>query len=129
MPIEVQIDPPGGGGTSTPFALTGVGAASAITLTQPAAAGKTNYCTGIQITGAGATGASNITVTLQSAGVTIATFVIPVPAGNNTPIQPIQLSFDTPIAGLGPNQNMVLNVPSFGAGNLNSAANMQGFAQ
>lgn len=130
MPQEVQLTPPGTAqGEQSAWSQTGTAAAAAITLTQAAAAGKVNFCTGIQITGAGATAASTIVATLQSGGTTIANFVIPIPAGVNALVTPLQLSFDTPIAGLGVNQNMVLTVPSFGAGNLNAAANMQGFSQ
>lgn len=125
-----QVEPPGAVGQSqSPFNLTGTGAAGAITLTQPAVAGKTNYCTGIEITGGGATAASIIVATLASGGTTIDNFDIPVPAGATAGITPLVMEFNPPIAGLGPGQNMVLTVPSFGAGNTNSAANLHGFSE
>jgi hypothetical protein len=130
MPQEIQIDPPGlTVGTQSAFSFQGTAAAAAITLTQPAVAGKINFVTGIIISGGGATAASIITVTLASGGTTILSLNIAVPAGVTGGIIPIVISFDTPVAGLGANQNMVLTVPSFGAGNTNAAAFLQGFTQ
>jgi hypothetical protein len=130
VPQEVQLTAPGTAqGEQTAFSFQGTGAASAITLTQPAVVGKINFVTAIVITGGGATGASVVTATLASGGTTIASFKIPVPAGATAGITPLVMSFDTPVAGLGVNQNMVLTVPSFGAGNTDSAAVMAGFSQ
>ena len=128
--LPVQINPAGQPLTlQTAWTQTATGAASAATVTQPASAGKTNYCTGFEVTGGGATGASVITVTLASGGTTIANYNVTVPAGATAATPNLIVTFNPPLVGLAPGQNMVLTVPSFGAGNTNSAATMHGFTQ
>lgn len=132
LPVQqAQIIPPGSSlNTAIPWSQTGSsGGAAAITLTQGAAPGKTAYCTGIEIMGGGATAGSVVVCTLASGGTTIANFAVDVPTGVAVSANPIFMTFNPPIVGLGPGQNMVLTVPSFGAGNTGSSANMRGFYQ
>lgn len=112
----------------TPVEAGGTGAASAFTATMPAVVGKTNYLTSYQISGGGATGASIIVATITGLPNTLS-IDIAVPAGATLGIQPINGSFFPPLAASGPNTAIVLNVPSFGAGNTNSAGYVTGFVQ
>ena len=112
-------------GTTTVSAnQQGTGAASAIVLTVPAQAGKTNQVSGFQVTGGGATAASVITVTLAGVQGGTQTFDIAVPAGAAAGITPLEVTFNPPLVASGPNTAIVLTVPSFGAGNTNSAAEL-----
>ena len=128
--LAVQLTPPGAATTLQTFwSFTSTGGAQANTLTQPAQAGKTNYCTGFEVTGAGATGASIVTVTLASGGTTVGNWSVTIPAGATTTITPLIVEFTSPFVGSAPGQNMVLTVPSFGAGNTNASATMHGYSQ
>jgi hypothetical protein len=127
----VQINPPGQAFTNqTYWSLTGVsGGAAAITLTQPAQAGKFNYCTGFEVSGGGASGAAIIAVTLASGGTTVGTWYIAVPNATTAAATPLVVQFPEPVSGLAAGQTMVLTVASFGSGNLLSGANIRGFYQ
>lgn len=129
--LQEQPNPPGSPGTTqSPWIQTATGGAQANNVTQPASPGKTNYCTGFEVTGSGATGASTIAITLQSGGTTIANYSFTVIAGATLADQnPLLVEFATPVSGLGPGQTMVLNVPSFGAGNTAASVTMHGFTQ
>jgi hypothetical protein len=122
--------PPGAAGNpATQVNASGTGAASAVNITLPAAVGKITYCTGIVVTGAGATAASNITVTITNVLNGPMSFKIVIPAGVNTSITPLVYNFNPPLQGLGLNTAINFNVPSFGAGNTDSAAMINGFQQ
>lgn len=126
----VQVNPAGNPLTlQTAWTQTATGAATATTVTQAASAGKTNYCTGFEITGLGATGASGIAVTLSSGGTTIANYTFAVPAGVTVGCTPLVVTFNPPLVGLAAGQNMILTVPSFGAGNTAASVTMHGFTQ
>lgn len=126
----VQVNPPGNALTlQTAWTQTGGTAAATITLTQAASAGKVQYCTGFEVTGGGATGASVINVTLASGGTTVGNWNIAVPAGATAATPSLIVEFPQPIVGLAAGQNMVLTVPSFGAGNTSAAATMHGYTQ
>ena len=128
--LPVQINPAGQPLTlQTAWTVTSTGGAQANTCTQAASAGKTNYCTGFEVTGSGATAASAITVTLASGGTTVANYTVTVPAGATAATPNLIVTFNPPLVGLAPGQNMVLTVPSFGAGNTNASATLHGFTQ
>ena len=114
----------------TPVNPSGTGAASTITLTMNAVANVRNYCSGFEITGAGATAASVIVVTLATlqGGVTFS-YDIVVPAGLTTSITPLIVEFNPAIAATAVNTAITLTVPSFGAGNTNSAAVLHGWRE
>lgn len=103
------------------------GAAAAIAPAIAAIGGTWNYLTGILVTGAGATAASVITVTVTGCVGGTLSFNIAVPAGAAVGITPLLLMFPRPIPATGPNLAITLNVPSFGAGNTNVAAVIFGF--
>ena len=105
------------------------GAASAISATLGGTAGKTTYLAGFEVTGAGATAASVVAVTVVGIVGGTRTYYIAVPAGAAVGIAPLIVEFPRPIPASGPNVNIVVNVPSFGAGNTNEAVAAHGFRQ
>lgn len=117
------------GTNQTPLAGSATGAASAATVTFAGVAGKTNYITGIQITGAGATAASVVVGQITGVIGGPLNFDIAVPAGAAIGIQPIVANFAPPLAATGVNVTVTATIPSFGAGNTNSAINMTGYQQ
>lgn len=121
--------PPGAAGTPSTAVTNSVssGGAAAANVTLAAQASKTNYVTGFQVTGGGATAASIITVTLTGLISGTATYFIAVPAGVTLGITPLVVTFPTPMPASGTNVALVLNVPSFGTGNTASASSIQGF--
>lgn len=128
--LPVQIQAPGNPFTlQTAWTQTSTGGAQANTVTQAASAGKTNYCTGFEITGSGATAAVNVTVTLASGGTTVANYTFVVPAGATLQATPLIVEYPAPIVGLAPGQSMVLTVATFGAGNTGASVTMHGYTQ
>lgn len=105
-------------------------AATAGTAVLGAAPGQTTYISGFEVTGTGATAASNIQVTITGAlGATPLVYVVAVPAGVNTSITPLIVEFTIPIAAYQQNATITVNVPSFGIGNTNAAVVSHGFRQ
>lgn len=104
------------------------GAAGQYFVTMPAVAGKTNYVSGFEVTGTGATAASaqNVYLTGVLGSLTLI-WVIAVPAGVNNAIIPLHFQFTRPIPASGVNVAIQLNVPNFGAGNTLSAGQLHGF--
>jgi len=102
----------------------GTGAASAIVLTVPAQGGKTNQVSGFQVTGTGATAGSTIVITLTGVQGGTQSFDYVVPAGAAAAAPTLEVTFNPPLVASGLNTAIVLTVPSFGAGNLNSAADL-----
>ena len=112
-----------------PVNLTGSGANSGISLSFPTSnSERVNYITGLEVTGAGATAASIVTVTLNGlySGITMQ-WDIAIPAGVTTPITPLVLNFTPPISGGTIGAGNTLTVPAFGAGNTNAKANLRGY--
>lgn len=102
---------------------TGGAAANNVTL---AAGSRTAFLTGFSITGLGATAASTIAITTTGLQVNL-TWYLAIPAGVTTAVTPLILSFPIPLPANNPGVNIVINVPSFGAGNTTAAANAYGF--
>jgi len=100
--------------------------AAANNQTLAAAAGKRTYITGFSITGAGATAASTVLVTITGLPNTL-NYAIPIPAGANAVVLSNHVVFPRPIAASADNTAIVVNVPSFGAGNLASSVTAFGF--
>ena len=129
-PLFVQV---GGqsstGSTQTPITASSTGAAAALTETLGGVASKTTYITGFEVTGGGATAASVITVTVTGTVSGTLNYNIVVPAGVTTSITPLVVEFTIPIPASALNTSIVVNVPSFGAGNTNAAAVAHGFTQ
>lgn len=102
-------------------ASSGNVAAAAATATLTSAAGRMVYISGFAVTGAGATGASVIAVTVTGVIGGTMTFNLVIPAGVTTSIVPLIVTFDNPIAATAYGTNIVVSAPSFGAGNTNAA--------
>ena len=116
--------------TAALTALTSNGATGVASAIAPAiggAAGTTVWVTGIQITGLGATSGSTIIATLT--GVLGGTISIPVvvPTGATVALTPVTLSFPGGLQASAAATAITLNVPSFGAGNTNAQASLEGF--
>ena len=105
-------------------------AASILAPALPAVAGKTNYVTGFDISGGGATGASVITAVLSGPTNSL-NYIINVIAGATGPGDAqetiMQVRFPQPIPASAVNTAITLTVPSFGSGNNAAAANIYGF--
>jgi hypothetical protein len=106
--------------------VSSANAAAANNQTLAAAAGKRTYITGFSITGGGATAASVIAITITGLTNTL-NYRVAVPAGATVGITPLVVSFKRPIPASADNTAIVVNVPSFGAGNTNAAAAASGF--
>jgi hypothetical protein len=116
--------PPGGVGVQN---ASGNVAATATTATLPGVAGKTTYITGFDITGAGATAGSAILITVTGVAGGTLTYVLDVPTGATAAMAPYQVRFPYPLPASAVNTPIVVNVPSFGAGNTNAAVVAYGF--
>lgn len=110
----------------TPLAVGSANAAAANNQTLAGTAGKTTYITGFDISGLGATAGSTITVTVTGLANTL-TYYYTVPAGVSTAAPTWNVRFDPPIPASATNTAVVVNVPSFGAGNTTAAVNAFGF--
>jgi hypothetical protein len=93
----------------------------------PASVGKTNFLTGVDVTGAGATAASVITGTISGVVGGPLDYAMAIPAGAAVGVQPLILDFSTPLAATAPNVAIVVSFPAFGAGNTNANVNARGF--
>lgn len=102
-------------------------AAAAAVATLPGVASKTTYITGFTITGAGATAAGVIAVTVTGLAAGTLTFIMAIPAGVTAPVEPLVVTFPTPLPASAVNTAIVVTAPSFGAGNTNAAATAVGF--
>lgn len=101
-------------------------AAAANNQTLAGAASLRTYIAGFCISGGGATAASIITVTVTGLTNTLS-FSVPVPAGATAGVLPLVVNFDPPLPASADNTAIVVNVPSFGAGNTAAAATAWGF--
>lgn len=110
-----------------PLNSSTTGAAAAIAATLAGEAAKYTYITGFEVTGAGATGATVILVTVTGVQGGTQNFYIVIPAGVTTSINPLLVRFPTPLRSSGLNVNIVVNVPSFGAGNTSAAVAAHGY--
>lgn len=115
--------------TLTPInASSGNVAAASAVATLAAAAGKTTYIAGLSVTGAGATAASVVSLTLTGLIGGTMTFNVPVPAGVSVALgEPINLQFNPPLPASAVNTAIVATLPSLGAGNANAAVNAWGY--
>ena len=106
--------------------LIELGSNTGIVLTMPAVAGKTNYVTGFEITGGGATAASLVLYnSLDGLLGGQIYYPIAVPAKPGAVFLSVQ--FARPIPASGVNVAIVLAVNAFGAGNDFSNAHLHGF--
>jgi hypothetical protein len=116
-----------GSGDVTESGDAQTGAASAITPTIAAVAAKTGYVTGFSVDGLGATAGSVIEVTLTGLLGGTRRYKLTIPAGATVAITRLVVEFARPIPASAVNTAIVLTVPSFGAGNTSSVAEIHGF--
>ena len=95
--------------------------------TRAAVVGLTNFLTGFEVTGGGATGALAIDATITGLLEGTLHFGISVPAGAGLSIAPLLVEFARPRPASAPNTAIVLTVPSFGAGNTIASAAIHGY--
>ncbi|HZP68369.1 MAG TPA: hypothetical protein VFB29_00370 [Pseudolabrys sp.] len=117
--------------TSRPISIinnsSGNVAASAATATLAAAVDLTNYICGFAITGAGATAASIISVTVSNLAGGAMSFALVIPAGATVSINPLIVNFPVCLPANAANTAIAVSAPSFGAGNTNAQATAWGF--
>lgn len=114
-------------GVTELIASSGNQAATAISTTLTSAAAKTAYLTGFEVTGAGATAASIVAVTVSGILGGTLTYNLPIPAGVLVGIVPLVIEFPRPLIAAAVNTNIVVSVASFGTGNTNAAVVAHGF--
>lgn len=118
--------PSAGGAASAVEATSGNVAAAQAQAVMPAVAGKTNYVTGFEITGAGATAASVVVAAFAGLAQALS-YVVAVPAGAAVGIAPLVVQFSQPIPASAVNTAVSLTLPSLGAGNTNAVVNLHGY--
>ena len=118
------------GAPYTPVVAQATGANSVATATMPAVVGKTNYITGFEITGLGATaaGSMNCAGYLQGANVNF-NYVIAIPAGVLVGITPVIVEFTVPLSSGTQNSVIQMSCPAAGAGNTLIQVVVHGYAQ
>lgn len=122
-----------GGGVGTPTGATYVSAGSgniannAAVATLPAVASKTNYLSGFQITGAGATAGAVVSVTVTGLLGGTRTYTYTFATGAAVGNTPLIVYFDPPIPASAINTAIVVSCPASGAGGTNNTCNAQGF--
>lgn len=104
-------------------------AAAGIVATIPAVVGATGFITGFEVTGAGATAASTIVITVTGILGGTKTYRLGIPAGVTIGVTPLIVEFVRPIPASGPNVAIVVNVPTFGAGNVQASVTAHGFTR
>jgi hypothetical protein len=102
-------------------------AAAANNVILPAAVGATTFITGFEITGTGATGTSTVTITVTGILGGTKTYFMVIPAGAALADTSLIIEYARPIPASALNTAITVNVPSFGAGNLNAAVTAHGF--
>ena len=110
-----------------PLNASATGAAAPISATLAGAAGKYTYITGFEVTGAGATAAGVVLVTVTGVQGGTQNFYLAIPAGAAVGVNPLLVRFPVPLRSSALNTNIVVNVPSFGAGNTSAAVAAHGF--
>lgn len=102
-------------------------AAAAMNPTLAAAAAETTWITGFSIDGLGATAGSVIEATIVGVLGGTKRFKLTIPAGVAVAIARLVVEFARPIPASAVNTAIVLNVPSFGAGNTSAVSEIHGF--
>lgn len=113
--------------STTDITASATGAAAAIAATLAAVENKRTHISGFVITGAGATAASVVVATVTGTITGTLSFAIAVPVGATVGITPLVVTFSDPVPASADNTAILVNVPSFGAGNTNAAVAATGF--
>lgn len=113
---------------AVPFHLEGVNAATQIVLTQAVNPGQRGYLQGFSIDGQGATGTATVLATLSGLLGGDLTRNLRVPAGVTINVPEAKVEFYPPRKSLDlTGTDIVLTVPSFGAGNLYARCSIWGY--
>ena len=96
--------------------------------TIPAAAGKTSYITGFDVSGAGATLGGVVLLTITGLLGGTVTYPISAPAGVTLGLTPLMVNFTPPLQASAANVAIVVSLPALGAGNTNAAVVARGFS-
>lgn len=115
------------GSTGTPVAASATVANAVNAVSLPAVAGKTNYLTGFEVTGAGATAASVIDVTVTGVGGVTLHYALAIIAGAALGVAALIVEFPVPLQAAAANSAITVSVPAFGAGNTAAAAAIHGY--
>lgn len=110
----------------TVLEVSSTAAAAANNQTLAGAPGRTTYIEGFTVSGLGATAGSTIAITVTGIANTL-TYEYTVPAGVTVAAPLLDVRFPDPIPATAQNTPIVVNVPSFGAGNTTAAASAYGF--
>lgn len=117
-----QVSP----GTPITAASGNVAAASAVA-TLAAAASKTTYITGFEVTASGSTTALPVLLAITGTITGTLTYIFTFPAGALIAAQPLSVQFSQPIPASAVNTTIVVTLPSGGTGNTNAAVVAHGF--
>jgi hypothetical protein len=114
------------GGASV-VASSGNAANAAATATMAAVPAKTNYITGFDVTGAGATAGLAVVVTVAGLIGGAITFTYTASVGALVANTPLMVRFPTPIAASAINTAITISCPALGLGATNNIVNAYGF--
>lgn len=115
---------------AVPVNVTVSGANAQLVATMPALPGWLNILVGYKITGSGATAATTIDVTCTGAPVgenPISRLTVPAGVNANAANTAWSPEWRFGIAASGPNIELAITVPPFGAGNTGAAINLYGY--
>jgi len=110
-------------------AASGNVAAAVASATLPAVAGKTNFLTGFTVSGAGATAALPVIVTVTGVLGGTLSYVYVAAVGVLAANQPLNMRFNPPLQAAAANTAIVVSCPSLGLGNTHNSTVANGFAQ
>lgn len=96
--------------------------------TIPATASRLSYITGFEVTGAGATVGSVVSLTITGLLGGTATYSVAAPTGATVGLTPLTIEFNPPLPASAVNTAIVVSLPALGAGNTNAAVVAHGFS-
>jgi hypothetical protein len=115
--------------SQTPVTISATGAAATVAATIPAVAAKTNYLTGFEITAAGATAASVVSLSVTGLLGGTVTYTYAAVAGVTLGCVPLVVQFNPPLPASAVNTAIVVSLPSLGTGNTVANVVSHGFYQ
>jgi hypothetical protein len=111
---------------AVPVAATATGTNAITAATLPAAAGKTTYITGYQVSGGSPTAATLISITLAGVVGGSEPLFFTGPA-QPAPLPPVIVSFNPPLPASAANTAITVTASAFGAGSATEVVSLQGF--
>lgn len=116
------------GGSAAISVTSGNAAAAIATATIPAVSAKTNYITGFDVTGTGATAGLAVAITIAGLAGGSITYTYAAAAGVTVANTPLLIRFPAPIPASAVNTAITVTCPSLGASNTNNVINAFGFS-